>query len=107
MNGEDIVALIIKIATIMPLIFWGILVCAVIKSIKTAKQNTRGVVMDVSGKAVGTEGYIHPCAGQCEDQIVVLNKSPTPMYRHNCRAPCRFASRSGRYYRGKQRKRAW
>ena len=55
----------------------------------------------------GSSKYVHPCAGQCKNPEVILNKSPTPLYKHNCRAPCATVSRSGRYYRGKQRKHTW
>jgi len=51
--------------------------------------------------------YEHPCQGQCKNPEVILKKSPTPKYHHNCRAPCASATRSGRYYRGKQRKYSW
>ena len=54
--------------------------------------------------AKGSEDYSHPCQGQCQDPKVILNKFPTPKYHHNCRAPCAFATRSGRYYRGKRKK---
>jgi len=48
--------------------------------------------------------YSHPCQGQCQDPSVILKKSPTPKYHHNCHAPCAFATRSGRYYKGKRKK---
>ena len=51
--------------------------------------------------------YVHPCQGQCENPKIILDKSPTPKYHHNCRAACGSATRSGRYYRGKQRKYSW
>ena len=51
--------------------------------------------------------YEHPCQGQCENPEVILKKSPTPKYHHNGRAVCASATRSGRYYRGRQRKYSW
>ena len=56
---------------------------------------------------MNTHKYVHPCQGQCVNPEVILHKSPTPRYQHNCRAPCATATRSGRYYRGKQRTRTW
>ena len=57
--------------------------------------------------AQGTSKHIHPCAGQCENPDIILNKSPTPKYQYNDRVLDKFSPKSGRYYRGKQRKHIW
>ena len=106
-EAETILYGISVIIKAVPFLFWMLILCTIVSAIKNAKKNTRNVVVDVSGRAVGTNDYKHPCVGQCKDQIVVLNKSPTPMYKHNCRAPCSLFSRSGRYYKGKRRIRTW
>ena len=108
-NAETVITWIAVILKAMPLMVWVIIAYTVISSIKKAREKSMGnnVVVDISGRAIGTNDYVHPCAGQCKDPNLILNKSPTPMYKHHCRAPCFFASRSGRYYKGKQRKRTW
>lgn len=95
------------IITIIRFFVWGLIICVIIRSIKNAKTHLRTIVSDISGQAIGAGDYKHPCAGQCENPDIILNKSPTPKYQHNSRVLDKFSPESGRYYRGKQRKHTW
>jgi len=98
---------ITMVATIIRLLIWALIIYVIIKSIKKAKTHLNTIISDVSGPAVGSCDYKHPCVGQCENPDIILNKSPTPKYQHNNRVLDKFAPQSGRYYRGKQRKHLW
>ena len=103
MNEDQLIELVSVIIG-----FFIILVFSACKeATKNSKDNNSNTIRDVSGHAFGTNDYKHPCTGQCEDQTVILNKSPTPRYKHNCHAPCAFATRSGRYYKGIRRIQTW
>lgn len=108
MEDEETLRVVVGVILFFGLIFWSILWIYILRffvglfKLVVKAHSVRGTIMDNQGVSRSGANYAHPCAGQCEDQSVVLNKSPTPMYKHNCRAPCASATRSGRYYKGKR-----
>lgn len=100
-----VVGIVLAVGAIMTFVFWIYVLrffTALLKAVIHASSSH--TIIDNQGISRSGANYSHPCVGQCKDQSVVLNKSPTPMYKHNCRAPCASATRSGKYYKGKQRK---
>ena len=114
MDSEEILRIAAGVILFIGFAFYAVVwfyilrfIAAVIKALKHPKS-AREIMMDSLGNIARAGGnYNHPCEGQCDDPEIVLNKSPTPMYKHNCRAPCATATRSGRYYRGKRRIQTW
>ena len=81
-----------------------------LKCLRILRRHQNGqflIERDSDKVALGSGKYTHPCLGQCDEPGIILEKSPTPEYHHNCHAPCATATRSGRYYRGKRRKSIW
>ena len=89
------------IKTILFVVCFILYIAFIIFGIKNNGRHLFKVLLEGGGDML--QNYEHPCTGQCEDPDIILNKSPTPRYKHNCRAPCAFATRSGRYYKGKRR----
>ena len=113
MENEEALRVGAGVAVAIGIVFWSIVWIYILRffigllKLISHSNSTRGTIVDNQGVSRSGADYSHPCVEQCLNQNVVLNKSPTPMYKHNCRAPCGSATRSGRYYKGKRGIQTW